>query len=54
MQGNVPHKAIKKKEYKHLLERLGFSLDVAQAIVHNHGYNTAKKLSHLKSNNVDV
>ncbi len=54
MQGNVPHKAIKKKEYKHLLERLGFSLDVAQAIVHNHGYNTAKKLSHPTPNEFDI
>ncbi len=44
MQGNVPPELIKRLEYKCLLEKLHFSIEVAQAIAH-HGYDTAKKLS---------
>ncbi len=54
MQGNVPHKMIERLECKRLLERLGSSQDTAQAIVCNHGYDTAKKLSCLKPDGVDI
>ncbi len=51
-RGHPP--VIKRQECKHRLKRLGFSLDPAEAIVCHHGYNTAKKLSCLKSDNVDI
>ncbi len=54
MQGNVPPVTIKRIKCKCLLERLGFSLDAIQAIVCNHGYDTAKKLSHLKPDDIDI
>ncbi len=33
IQGDVPPKIIKRQECKHLLKRIGFSIDVAQTIV---------------------
>ncbi len=45
---------IKTQECKCLLQRLGFNLVVAQAIVHNHGCDTAMKLSCLKPDNVGI
>ncbi len=54
MVGAVPPKVIKRLECQQLLHRIGFFLDVAQAIIHNHGYNTAKKLSHLRPDDVDI
>ncbi len=54
MQGNITPKLIERLECKRLLERLSFSIEAAQAIVHNHGYNMAEKLSQLKPNDVDV
>ncbi len=43
-----PPNIIKRLDFKHLLKRLGFSLEMAQTVVCNHGYDTAKKLSCLK------
>ncbi len=54
MQGAVAPKIIERKECKHLLERIGFSGDVARIIVQDHGYDTAVKLSCLKPNEVDI
>ncbi len=54
MQGEVTPNVIERLECKHLLERLGFSLDTAQVIIHIHGYHTLKKLSLLKSEDVDI
>ncbi len=54
MQGNVPLKILKRLECKSLLERLGFNLEAAQAVVCNHGYGTAKTFSCLKPNDIDV
>ncbi len=54
MIGNVPPEIIKRLECKCLLERLGFSIDGAQATVLNHGCDTAKKLSHLMPNDIDI
>ncbi len=53
MQGYVPPDIIERQECKQLLHRIGL-IFVAQAIVHNHGYNTAKKLSCLKPDDVDI
>jgi len=41
-------------ECQRLLQRIGFYIDVAQVIVRDHGYDTAKKLSRLKSDDVDI
>ncbi len=49
-----PPKIIKRLECKCLLKRIGNSPEVAQTIVYTHGYNTAKKLSHLKPDDVDI
>ncbi len=54
MTGNVPPEIIKKLECKCLPERLGFNFEMTQIIVHNHGYDTVKKLSHLKPNDVGI
>ncbi len=54
MQGDVTLEIIERQEFKHLLERISFSPEVAQAIVQDHGYDTAEKLSHLKPNDVDI
>ncbi len=56
MKDIVPPKIIKQLEYKYksLLKRLGFSLEAVQAIVCNHGYRTAKKLSCIKSNGIHI
>ncbi len=54
MQRNVPPKIIERMECNHLLKGLGFSLVTSQAMVLNHGYNTAKKLSRLKPNDIDI
>ncbi len=50
MQGAV----IERLECKCLLKRLGFSLDEAQAIICDHGYDTANKLSCLKFKDNDI
>ncbi len=42
-----PPQIIRRLECKRLLQRIGFNKEAAQAIVCNHEYNTAKKLSHL-------
>ncbi len=47
-KGMPPPNIIKRLDFKHLLKRLGFSLEMAQTVVCNHGYDTAKKLSCLK------
>lgn len=39
MQGRVPPKIAERMQCKHLLERLGFRLEAALAIVHNHSNN---------------
>ncbi len=54
MTGNVPPEIIKKLECKCLPERLGFNFEMTQIIVHNHGYDTVKKLSHLKPSDVGI
>ncbi len=54
MQGDVPCKIIKRQECRYLLKRIGLSPEAAQAIVQDHGYDTAKKLSCLKLDDVDV
>ncbi len=54
MQGEIQTKIIKRQECKCLLQRIGFYLDMAQAIVYNHGYDTDKKLSRLKPDNIDI
>ncbi len=51
---SVPFQHVKRLEYKHLLKRLDFSLDVVQAIVCNHGYDTTKILSCLKSRDDNI
>ncbi len=40
----VPPDTTKRLECKHILERLVFSLDMAQSIVCNHNYDTVKRL----------
>ncbi len=52
--GMSPHKLIWRLEYNHLLKRFGFSLEVAHAIVCYHGNYSARKLSHLKPEDVDI
>ncbi len=52
MQGAVPPEIIKMIVWRCLLDRLGFILDATQA--NNHGYETMKKLSHLKPNYIDI
>ncbi len=47
MHGDVPPKISERMGCHRLLERLVFSLDVAQAISCNHSYDTAKKLLSL-------
>ncbi len=54
IQGDVPPKIIKRLKCKHLLKRLGLSIEAAQTIVHNHCYDTAKMLSCLKPDDVDI
>ncbi len=54
MQGNIPPKLLKRLECKRLLERLGFSLEISHAMVCDNDYDTTKKLSYLKPNNVDI
>ncbi len=54
VQGAVPPKIIKRMECKRLLERISFSVEVAQNLVWSHGYDTAKKFSHLKSDDIDI
>ncbi len=54
IQGDIPPDIIDRQECKQLLHRTSFFLDVAQAIVCNNGYNTAKKLSHLKPDDVVI
>ncbi len=54
MQGDIPPKIIKRQECKYLLERISFSVDVAQTIVQDHSYDTAKKLSHMKTKDIDI
>ncbi len=53
MQGDVAPKIIKRKECRHLLEKIGFFLDVAQAKVWYHSYDTTNKVSHLKDD-IDI
>ncbi len=54
MQGEFPPDLIKRQECQRLPHRIGFFLDMAQAKVCNHGYNTAKKVSRLKPDDVDI
>ncbi len=54
MQGGIPPKIVESMECKCLIERISFSIDAAQTIVPNHGYDTTKKLSCLNPNNVDI
>ncbi len=54
MQEDVPHNVIERQEYKCLLHRIGFFLDVAHAKACNHGFDMAKNLSHLKPDDMDI
>ncbi len=54
MVGAVPPKVIKRLECQRLLHRIGFFHDAAQVIVRDHGYDTAKKLSRLKPDDVEI
>ena len=54
MVGGVPPEIIERQECKQVLQRIGFSPEAAQAIVRDHGYDTAEKLSRLKPDNVDI
>ncbi len=47
MQANAPPQIIKRLKCKCLFKGLGFSLEAAQVVIYNHGYNTAKKLPRL-------
>ncbi len=54
MVGAVFPDVIERLECQRLLQRIGFYIDAAQEIVCDHGYDTAKKLSRLKSDDVDI
>ncbi len=54
MVGVVPPNVIERLECQQLLQRIGFYIDAAQAIVRNHGYDTAKMLSHLKPDDISI
>ncbi len=50
----TPKYITERLDWKHFLKKLGFSLESAQPVVWNHGYDTAKKISCLKSYDVDI
>ncbi len=54
MVGAVPPKIVERQECKQVLQRTGFSTEVAQAIVQVHGYDTAEKLSRLKPDDINI
>ncbi len=54
MVGGVPPEIVEQQECRNVLVRIGFSPKAARAIVQDHGYDTAEKLSRLKPDNVDI
>ncbi len=54
MVGAVPPKIVARQECKQVLQRIGFSVEAAQAIVQVHSYDPAEKLSHLRQDDVNI